>query len=286
MKILFIGATGMLGKPVAKEMIRAGYDVTLMARNTDKMLKEFSEGRVTGGDVFDKQSLLHACTGIDTIYINLAVAQKSRETDPQPEREGMRNIVEAAKEKGVKRLIYLSSVVKNYQHMNGFSWWAFDIKQKAVDLIKSSGLNYTIFYASAFMETYPGLMIQGSKIMMIGKSIAPMWFIAAKDYAKQVVKSLETAGNQNKEYVIQGLQPFTFEEASRMFIDNYSKKKLKIMRAPMGMAKFFSHFSAKMNYGVHICEALNKYPEKFEGEKAWAELGKPAITLKDFITAL
>ena len=35
MKILFIGATGMLGKPVAKELINSGFDVTLLARDID-----------------------------------------------------------------------------------------------------------------------------------------------------------------------------------------------------------------------------------------------------------
>jgi len=38
-------------------------------------------------------------------------------------------------------------------------------------------------------------------------------------------------------------------------------------------------FSQKMNYVAHICEALNKYPEKFESETTWKDLGKPAITL-------
>ncbi len=32
----------------------------------------------------------------------------------------------------------------------------------------------------------------------------------------------------------------------------------------------------------HIIEALNNYPEKFEAQSTWNELGKPSITLKDF----
>ena len=38
-KILFIGASGMLGKPVALELMRAGFIVTLLARDVEKMRK-------------------------------------------------------------------------------------------------------------------------------------------------------------------------------------------------------------------------------------------------------
>jgi hypothetical protein len=37
-----------------------------------------------------------------------------------------------------------------------------------------------------------------------------------------------------------------------------------------------------MNYGYHILEALNNYPEKFEAEKTWQQLGSPKITLEEF----
>ena len=40
-KILFIGASGMLGKPVALELLRAGFPVTLLARDVEKMQKLF-----------------------------------------------------------------------------------------------------------------------------------------------------------------------------------------------------------------------------------------------------
>src|SRR5258706_3206322 len=133
MKIVFIGASGMLGKPVEGELIRSGYDVTLLARDVNKMQKFFPGSNIAKGDVFDKEILLNTFTGQDIVYANLSVAQSSGEKDLQPEREGVKNIIDAAKQKGVNRLAYLSSLIKNYQGMNDFNWWAFDIKQKAVD---------------------------------------------------------------------------------------------------------------------------------------------------------
>lgn len=276
----------MLGKPVTRELIKTGFDVKILTRNIPKMQQLFPTVEKVGGDVFDRKSLVNAMEGRDIVYINLSIQQDSKKTDPQQEKEGVDNIIAAARETGIKRLAYLSSLIKNYNGVKGFSWWAFDIKESAINKIKNSGIPFTIFYPSTFMETFPFQMIRGNKIMMIGQSVAPMWFIAGEDYAKQVAKSFQLAGMDNKEYPVQGPEPFTFDEAARVMIKNYSKSNLKVMKAPMAILKFLGLFNPRLNYGTNICDALNKYPEKFESEKTWQELGKPSITLADYAKSL
>jgi len=284
-KLLFIGATGMLGKPVALELLRAGFQLTLLARDVETMQKLFPNIPVVKGDVFDQSSLEAAMNGQEAVYVNLSVKQSSKKNDRQPEREGINNIIAAAKKSGVKRIAYLSSLIKNYQGMNGFKWWSFEVKRAAVDAIKKSGLNYSIFYPSTFMECLDQQMLQGSKLMLAGKSEAPMWFIAAKDYGIQVAWALKKAGDTNQEYAIQGLEPFTFDQAAKVFCDNY-KEPIKPMKAPLAPIKILGMFNQRMNYTYNICEALNKYPEKFESEKTWDELGKPATTLANYAASL
>jgi hypothetical protein len=170
--------------------------------------------------------------------------------------------------------------------MNEFDWWAFRNKQQAVQKIQSCGIPYTIFYPSTFMETYPFQMMRGNKIAMLGDSTMPMWFIAADDYGKQVAASFHRLTNENRDYAVQGTEAFTFTEANKIFISNYRKAKLTTIKAPIGLMKFMGHFHQPFNYAWHICEALNKYPENFESETTWEELGKPAITLKDYAASL
>ena len=284
-KILFIGASGMLGKPVALELMRAGFPVTFLARDVEKMKKLFPNAAVVKGDVFDIASLETAMAGQEIVYLNLSVAQSSKKTEPQPEREGINNIIEAAKKTNIKRVVYLSSLIKNYEGMNGFKWWAFEIKHAAVNAIKKSGLNYSIFYPSTFMECLDKQMLQGTRIMLAGKSEAPMWFIAGKDYGVQVAWAMKKAGDTNQEYVVQGLEPYTSDEAAKVFIQNV-KSNIKIMRAPLAPLKYLGIFNQRMNYAYHICEALNKYPEKFESENTWNDLGKPSTTLADYVASL
>ena len=285
-KILFIGASGMLGKAVAQELLRAGFNLTLFGRDTEKLNRLFPKIPVVKGDVFDADSLDNAMADQEIVYCNLSVAQTSKKNEPQPEREGVGNIISAAQRADVKRLGYLSSLIKNYQGMNGFNWWSFDLKQSAVDRIKNSGLQYSIFYPSTFMETLNQQMMQGNRIMLAGRSEFPMWFIAAKDYGIQVAWALKRAGENNQEYPVQGPEPLTFDEASGIFIQNYKKAKLKIIRAPLSPLRLLGKFNQKFNYGANIIEALNKYPEKFESEKTWQDLGKPTTTLAQYAASL
>ena len=284
-KLVFIGASGMLGKPVAKELIKAGFDITLLARDESKMKRLFPGTSIVKGDVMDKTSLENALAGHEIVYMNLSVAQSSKKDQLQPEREGLKNVLAAATTTGIKRIGYLSSLIKNYQGMNGFSWWSFEIKNNAVNMIRSSGIPYSIFYPSTFMETIDHQMMQGNKIFLVGRSKAPMWFIAAEDYGRQVAKAFQIAGNTNQEYIIQGTDAYTFDQAAKILKEHY-KAPLKIMKAPIVVVKFLGIFVQKINYGYNICEALNNYPEKFESEKAWAELGKPSISLAQYASSL
>jgi hypothetical protein len=281
-KILVIGASGMIGKPVTKELIKAGFDVTLLARDVQKIHILFPGVKVVEGDVLDPMTLPAAFEGQEGVYINLQAKRGALQTSVLPEREGIANIIEAAKEAGIKKIAYLSSLVQNYNGMNGFSWWVFDMKQKAVEAIKSSGLTYTIFHASTFMENLDQLMKSGNRIMLAGESKMPMYFIAGEDFGKQVAWSFRLFPNENKEYFIQGTEAHNFDDAAKIFIDNYTKARLKTMKAPLKMLGVAGIINRKSAYGFKIVTALNNYPEKFQAEQTWNDLGKPTITLAEY----
>lgn len=283
-KIAIIGATGMLGQPVTKEFINAGFDVTLLVRNTEKAKQIFGSSiRLVEGNLTDISSIKQFLDGQDGLYLNLSIEQTSGKNDFQAERNGLNNILEAVKSSTIKRIGYLSSLVHLYQGQNGFDWWAFDIKRKAVTKIKSSGIAYSIFYPSTFMESFDkGAYRQGNNIALAGISEYKMYLISGSDYGKQVAKAFQL-DNKNNEYIVQGQDGYTADEAAKFYVDNFTKRKVKIIKAPLGILKFLGKFTNKFNYGANIIEALNKYPEKFEAENTWRELGKPQTKFIDYI---
>ena len=283
-KIAIIGATGMLGQPVTKAFIDAGFEVSILARNAEQARQIFGDKvQVVKGDIQESEKIRTILHGKDCLYLNLSVKQESGRSDFQPEREGLRDILTIAKEAGIKRIGYLSSLVHFYQGQQGFNWWIFELKQKAVEAIKSSGIPYSIFYPSTFMESFDkGGYRLGDNLALSGKSRYKMFLIAGCDYGKQVTKAFEI-NTGNHEYNIQGQEGYTADEAAEYYVRHYSRRKVKIMRAPLGMLKFLGLFTNKFNYGAKIVDALNNYPEKFESAKTWKELGKPETTFYDYI---
>lgn len=285
--ILVIGATGMLGKPVTTELVNAGFNVFALVRNPEKAKKELPEKvKLIKGDISSEKDLVNAMQGQDAVYLSLSIKQSEKRSAFHSEELGMQNVLKVAKQQNIKRIGYLSSLVMFYQGMNGFNWWVFDIKHKAVAMIKESGIPFTIFYPSNFMESLSGMYKQGKMLMLAGKSSHPMYFISAVDYGKQVAKSFSILTTENKEYIIQGTEAFNADDAVKLFKSNYKKEKLFISKAPLGMLKLFGNFSTKMNYGANIIEALNNYPEKFSAETTWKELGEPTMTIKKYAEQL
>jgi hypothetical protein len=286
-KILVIGATGMLAKPVILELLKAGFQVSGLVRNLKKAHAELPEAvKLLEADLQNPTMVEKAMEGQEAIYINLSVKQNEKEKDFHSEGQGLATVLASAQKTGIQRIAYISSLVKNYQGMNGFDWWAFRLKNQAVTNIQACGIPYTIFYPSTFMETLPYLYRQGNRLLLAGKGLYPMYFIAGEDYGRQVAQSFKLLGQENREYAIQGLDAFTAEEACELFKKTYTRAKLSINWMPIGVLKFLGMFSAPMNYGYHILTALNKYPEKFAAETTWEELGKPEITLLKYIQSL
>lgn len=286
-RIAVIGATGLLGKPVTVQLLRAGFQVKALVRDPHKAKEMLPDGveRVSG-DLRNTADIQNLIKNAEAVYLNLSIKPDEKPGDWHTETDGLQEIIKACKNAGVQRVAMISSLVHNYQGMNNFSWWAFDVKRQSIALMKASGIPCTIFYPSTFMENFPANYMQGKFLFLAGKSEQKQYFIAAEDFGKQVARSFQLNEPGNKEYAVQGTEALTTDEAAEIFRKYYRHKKLSILNPPIGILKFMGNFVQTINYGAHIIDAMNKYPEKFEAENTWQELGKPAITVKMYAESL
>ena len=283
-KVLVVGGTGMLGTPVTHALVDAGYEVSAIVRGDAKRLPK--SVRSIPGNVFDAASVRPALEGQDAVYLNLAIQPTDKETDRLTEREGLRVLLDAARLAGLKRVAALSPLVKDMEGRDGFSWWVFREKQKAEQAIVASGLPYTIFRASTFLENLNGGMRSGSAISVAGKGRHPMWYIAGDDYGRMVARALALPASANKVYVAQGPDPMLADQAARRFIAAYGRESLKLQSAPLGVLKAVGWFSPRMRFIATMLDALNRYPEQFQGQSTWNELGRPTTTVEVYARSL
>ena len=148
--------------------------------------------------------------------------------------------------------------------------------------IKTSGIPYAIFYASSFMENFLNNQKHGSKISLAGKSRFKMFYISGEDYGRQVANSYKILTTETRDYAVQGLMPYTAEEAANLFVRFYKKEKLKVQKIPFFILRFLGKISHKFLYISKLSEAINNYQEKFQAELTWKELGKPIVTIEEY----
>ena len=115
MKILIVGGAGYIGSHVAREFLDQGHQVTVFDNLSSGMRENlFPEAGFIQGDILDYEGLLKAMRGRDAI-IHLAAFKAAGESMLKPEKyslnnlSGTVNIVNAACEAGVKRLVFSSS---------------------------------------------------------------------------------------------------------------------------------------------------------------------------------
>lgn len=123
MKILVTGATGFIGSHLVERLVKEKYNVRTLVRNEKK---ENSENRkdslellkklkveIFNGDLLDKKSLEKVVNGVDIIFHLAAIARPMaipKEMYFKVNEEGTRNLLEACKNKKIKKIIIMSSI--------------------------------------------------------------------------------------------------------------------------------------------------------------------------------
>jgi len=282
-KIAVIGATGMLGIPVTAALLEAGFAVTALARKPDEARRVLPAAtRIVAADARDEVSLRRGLAGQDGVYLNLSIAPNERRGDFHTEQQGLDHILSAARATGVNRVAYLSAMVHDTEKSD---WWVLDVWRRALSCIKGAGIPYTIFYPSNFMETLPQRHMMGRMFVMTGRSPHPNYWIAGRDFGRQVARSFALPVAANREYFVQGPEPMTYNEAARRFADAAAGHP-RVVQLPLTLVRLAGVASRPMLFNARIMRTVLRYPEVFKAEDTWRELGEPTTTIEEFARSL
>ena len=110
-RCLVTGATGYIGGHLAPALLDAGHSVRALARDPDKLRDAPWRDRaeVVRGDLGDVGSLTEAFDGVDVVYYLVHSMGTSSDFVTEEERAA-HNVVAAAKQAGVRRIVYLSGL--------------------------------------------------------------------------------------------------------------------------------------------------------------------------------
>ena len=200
--ILVVGATGLLGGEICRQLAAAGHPVRALVRPTSdesrvENLRLLGAELVTG-DLKDRSSLDAACAGAEVV-ITTASTTLSRQPDDtiaSVDQEGQLRLIDAAKASGVSRFVYVS-----YSGNQTIDCALTTAKRTVEQALRDSGMTYTILRPSYFMEVWLspalGFDAANAQARIYGAGRAPISFISFKDVARFVIRSLTTPAARN-----------------------------------------------------------------------------------------
>ncbi len=147
MKAFVAGATGETGRRIVQELVKRNIPVRALVRDLEKARGILpTETELVVGDVLNPGSLSGALADSTVILCATGAKPSFDPTGPyKVDYEGTKNLVDAAKAKGIEHFVFVSSLCTSqlFHPLNLF-WLILVWKKQAEEYIQKSGLTYTI----------------------------------------------------------------------------------------------------------------------------------------------
>jgi NADH dehydrogenase len=276
--ILVIGATGTVGEPVARQLLADGYHVRLLVRNVERAQTQLgSDFEYIAGSAEESEAVQQALAGCSGVHISLQAGSNPEDIERVEYRGAMRIVELAAKQPGM-HLSYVSGMFVGGQVGHGVL--ADQAKGRVEQAIQDSGLSFTIFRPTYFMDNLPK-HLQGKRAMVLGKQPHPLHLVAASDFGRMVSRAFQEPEAANKIFSIQGPEALTLMEALRLYC-SILEPGTQVMTIPLwAMSVLDTLFLGKqMHRTVQMMRVLQRYGEFGDPSEANHLLGAPTTTLR------
>jgi len=235
-KLILFGATGNLGRHIAKELISKGYQLTVVVRDQKKAKGLFDiNARLVVADVCKKVTLVDICQHQEIVISALGKSvspnDKSRPGFEDVDYSGNMNILEEAIKNGVKKFVYVSAFhAEKYLHLT-----YFNVHHRFSEELKKSGIDYSIIKPPAIFSAFIDMMdlAQKGQLVTIGKGDKRTNPIFEGDLAKICVGSI---AEKNKTIEAGGSSIYTRKELNLIIQQEVDKSK-KVRQLPLGLFK-------------------------------------------------
>ena len=215
MRVLVTGATGYIGGRLVPRLIAAGHNVRAFARDSSRLTDRFEGIEVFEGDLFDRESVTRALEKIDVAYYLVHSMSRTSGDFAKRDREGAAIFAEAARETGVKRIVYLGGLG---EESSGLSHHLRS-RQEVGRVLRSKGVIVTEFRAAIIVGSGSASFEMLRYLTeLLPVMIAPRWVatpcqpLAVRDVLSYLVGELEREATASAVYEIGGTDVLSYKE--------------------------------------------------------------------------
>lgn len=283
-KILVTGATGNFGRLTIDFLLNKGIAaniISALVRDEAKASDLKQKGiNLKIGDYDNYDSLLAAFQGIDKLLLvsGTDLANRSKQ---------QLNAVKAAKEAGVKHILYTSFERKNEGENSPIAFLAHS-HIDTDNAIKATGINYTIFRNNLYLDVLP--MFLGEKVLEQGiffpAGEGKAAYASRNDLAESVANVLISSEHENKEYAMNNVENYSMQNIA----DTLSEITNSTVSYTSPSAEVYSDVLTKaevpgeyIGMFVGFAEAIKQGEFKAEASDLEKLLDRKPTTLADFL---
>ncbi|PYJ08097.1 MAG: hypothetical protein DME25_02330 [Verrucomicrobia bacterium] len=245
MKVLVTGATGFVGRHIVRELHRAGHAIRILSRRSHLSaaacaLEEQFSVENWGGDVLDPNYLPSACKGRDAIiHLVGIIAEIGKHTFENVHAVGTKNVVQAARDAGVKRLVHMSALGTRPNAASRYH----QTKWAAEEIVRQSGLDWTIFRPSLiygpddqFVNLFAKMIRLSPILPVMGDACARLQPVSVETVAAAFARSLTEPKAIGQTYDLCGPETFTLPQLLDEILRAMGRRRLKL-RVPPALAR-------------------------------------------------
>ncbi|GLB53778.1 NAD(P)-dependent oxidoreductase [Neptunitalea chrysea] len=210
MQLLVTGATGNLGRSIIEALLNniPAQNITALVRNEEKIVDIKAKGvTIFEGDYDNVPSLESAMEHVDTVLLISAGDQGNRI-------QQHKNVIDTAKKLGVKNIAYTSRAM---QHRETLAHQLMEEHFLTEDYIKKSGLSYTIFRNTLYMDVIP--LFIGKKVFETGifqpAGDGKVAFALRKEMGEAIANVLSHEDCKNKTYKFTNNETYSFYDIAK-----------------------------------------------------------------------
>ncbi|MGW8222730.1 MAG: complex I NDUFA9 subunit family protein [Syntrophobacteria bacterium] len=218
MKVFVTGSTGFVGNHVLHTLVDRGHQVRALVRpGSEYKLKQPDKVEVIAGEVTESADLIQGMKGCDAAIHLVGIIRAFPSQDITFERlhtEATANVVAAAKEAEVPRLLHMSALGAREDGSTPY----LRTKFAAEEHVRQSGLNYTIFRPSLIFgrggEAIKmfGDMVKKYVVPIIGDGQYRFQPVSVTTVAQGFEKALEPETAKDQTLDVGGPENVTFDE--------------------------------------------------------------------------
>lgn len=246
MNIFVTGATGFVGGHLVEDLLLRGMKLRCLVRSEEKGRSLAARGiGVVRGDISDAASI-KGVLGPEDFVVHLVgiIEEKGPATFRAVHTEGTANLTAEAKRAGVTHFFYQSALGADRNSWSGY----LRTKAEAEDIVKQSGLDYTIFRPSLIIGPWDGFtrkildMLKLSPVIPIpGEGGARFQPVYIKDWLRCIGKVIEEPRSYLSTYDIGGPEQLTYCEIVEAMASESGRTK-PVFHIPMGLMKLSALF--------------------------------------------